>query len=505
VPAFLPVPSVAAPPRGLSNPSELCDMGDIYALIKMDDLVQTWAWSSTQARQALLALSSELRKLKFTDDLDEDDENSMVLSEQIVNDKDHAASCAHMVSDVLMLYAHTETLFVPHRYGTPRKVRYHDVAVVDVPGTNRVNLKNVPIASAKEGCGHIRTTEQGVDATSSSASFNKILPSRGYAVHEEILNWNVQSKEDYLKTATDNKQNHHQNCATEETMGNFGVAYLPSVESCFQLKSSDYTLQSRRTMMEHLRETPLRGWKQNKELHKLFFPSSILNNSNEEEETIVYGSPMFDDLLATIDSPSRAPTDVGPSTQRVLKALKSTTTVTNQNDNAADKVMENLTIVKEQVPENWIQCEHDACMKWRKIPIQVDVSALPEPWYCSMNQWDSTKCSCDAVEDSYDNDQDYQYVKEEIQSVKVGEKIDLFCQLKGGWSEASVKETRTNEGTGIVEAFCHYMVRGTQNWQQWIFPWFFLDFTDPTISLFFVHSLFFFFFLTISGLAIKIR
>ena len=177
---------------------------------------------------------------------------------------------------------------------------------------------------------------------------------------------------------------------------------------------------------------------------------------------------MFDDLLATIDSPSRAPTDVGPSTQRVLKALKSTTTVTNQNDNAADKVMENLTIVKEQVPENWIQCEHDTCMKWRKIPIQVDVSALPEPWYCSMNQWDSTKCFCDAVEDSYDNDQDYQYVKEEIQSVKVGEKIDLFCQLKGGWSEASVKETRTNEVTGIVEAFCHYMVRGTQNGQQWI-------------------------------------
>ena len=71
-----------------------------------------------------------------------------------------------------------------------------------------------------------------------------------------LLSWNVQSKEDYIKTATDNKQNHQQNCATEETMGNFGVAYLPSIESCFQIKSSDYTLQSRRTMMEHLREKP---------------------------------------------------------------------------------------------------------------------------------------------------------------------------------------------------------------------------------------------------------
>ena len=118
--------------------------------------------------------------------------------------------------------------------------------------------------------------------------------------------------------------------------------------------------------------------------------------------------------------------------------------------------------VKEQEPENWIQCEHDTCMKWRKIPMEVDVETLPEPWYCSMNQWDSSKCTCNAIEETWDTNalDDYNYKKEEIQILKQGEKIDLFCTNKGGWSEAKVMETRTKEDeNATMEVHCHYLVR----------------------------------------------
>jgi hypothetical protein len=459
VPPFVPIASVQAPSREIPLPSKLCDIDEIRALIKMDDLVQTWAWSSNQGRQALLALSSELRKLKSFDEMMDDlgeGEDDMMLSESDIQKKDHAASCAHMVSDVLTLYAHTETIFVPHRYGIPRNIRYHDVAVVDVPGTNRLHLKNVPVATKEEGCGYIRATEQGVLLSSESPN---AISSKGYAVHSEILNWNVQSKEDYIQTVTTERATGKK----IEKMGDVGVAYLPSIESCFRGKSCKYTLQSRRTMMEHLRETPLRGWEKNNELKKLFCHNESDGNNNlvakgEENDIIIYGSPMFDDVLATIDSPGRSATEIGPSTQRVLEALR-LATVANQDNDATDKVMEGLTVVKEQVPENWIQCEHETCMKWRKIPIDVDVSKLPEPWYCSMNQWDPSKSSCNAVEDSYDDDQEYKYVKEEKTTVQIGEKIDLFCQLKGGWSEAAVKDTRINQDTGSLEALCHYLVR----------------------------------------------
>ena len=256
-------------------------------------------------------------------------------------------------------------------------------------------------------------------------------------------------------------------------MGDVGVAYLPSISSCFLCPPSFMTekeetsapsdsLHARRTLLEHLRETPLTSWNDNDELRNIFCLAF------EDTDDIVYGSPMFDDLLSTIDdSPMRSITEIGPSTQRLLDSLHNATFQKKKkhgnedDDDEVDKVMEGLTVVKEIQPENWIQCEHDTCMKWRKIPVEIDVTTLPEPWYCTMNKWDPLKCACNAAEDTYDDDNEYQYVKEDIsQTIMPGEKIDLFCTQKGGWSEATVKETRKVEGKDddSMEAFCHYLV-----------------------------------------------
>lgn len=49
--------------------------------------------------------------------------------------------------------------------------------------------------------------------------------------------------------------------------------------------------------------------------------------------------------------------------------------------------------------ENWVQC--DKCGKWRRIPGSVDMDSLPDSWFCSMNQWDELRNSCEAVEEAY--------------------------------------------------------------------------------------------------------
>ena len=118
----------------------LCSEKEVQVLVKMDDLIQTWAWSPDQARQALLVLSSELRKFQPEDEDDEDDDHVDTDRAKLSAAKSYAASRAHMVSDLLTLYAHTETFFVPHRYGSQVNVRHHDVAVVDVPGTQKVMI-----------------------------------------------------------------------------------------------------------------------------------------------------------------------------------------------------------------------------------------------------------------------------------------------------------------------------------------------------------------------------
>jgi hypothetical protein len=49
---------------------------------------------------------------------------------------------------------------------------------------------------------------------------------------------------------------------------------------------------------------------------------------------------------------------------------------------------------------HWVQCERKNCKKWRKVPASIDMSTLPEKWYCEMNSWDTDRATCDGPEES---------------------------------------------------------------------------------------------------------
>lgn len=62
------------------------------------------------------------------------------------------------------------------------------------------------------------------------------------------------------------------------------------------------------------------------------------------------------------------------------------------------KVEEPAEVVPAVVPvAEWVQC--DTCGKWRKLPLNVAADSLPEQWYCSMNEWDTERNTCDAEEE----------------------------------------------------------------------------------------------------------
>ncbi len=56
----------------------------------------------------------------------------------------------------------------------------------------------------------------------------------------------------------------------------------------------------------------------------------------------------------------------------------------------------------------WVQCERKNCKKWRKVPAHIDLSTLPEKWYCEMNIWDPERATCDASEET-DSEGDTQF------------------------------------------------------------------------------------------------
>ncbi|XP_015258021.1 PREDICTED: MORC family CW-type zinc finger protein 3 [Cyprinodon variegatus] len=53
--------------------------------------------------------------------------------------------------------------------------------------------------------------------------------------------------------------------------------------------------------------------------------------------------------------------------------------------------------------QNWVQC--DTCLRWRKLPDGIDVSKLPDKWFCHMNP-DPQFRSCTVEEEPEDSDDD---------------------------------------------------------------------------------------------------
>ncbi|RLN92469.1 hypothetical protein BBJ28_00002904 [Nothophytophthora sp. Chile5] len=45
----------------------------------------------------------------------------------------------------------------------------------------------------------------------------------------------------------------------------------------------------------------------------------------------------------------------------------------------------------------WVQC--DSCKKWRTVPKDFDLNAMPKHWYCNMNTWDLAFASCAVAEE----------------------------------------------------------------------------------------------------------
>eukprot|EP00981_Chlorochromonas_danica_P005712 scaffold1172_cov180-Ochromonas_danica.AAC.39 len=70
----------------------------------------------------------------------------------------------------------------------------------------------------------------------------------------------------------------------------------------------------------------------------------------------------------------------------------------NTNSNMSSTVTLDNGVKVQQI--NWVRCEHKNCKKWRKVPPHVDMSTLPEKWYCEYNTWDLDSANCDAPEDS---------------------------------------------------------------------------------------------------------
>ncbi|KAG1692996.1 hypothetical protein DVH05_024032 [Phytophthora capsici] len=68
--------------------------------------------------------------------------------------------------------------------------------------------------------------------------------------------------------------------------------------------------------------------------------------------------------------------------------------------NKAKRALKRETSEEEEDEGNeakWVQC--DSCKKWRTVPRDFNLDAMPKHWYCNMNTWDDRFASCSVAEE----------------------------------------------------------------------------------------------------------
>ena len=364
------------------NTRETTVLPPAFAVLKrIEKLVQTWAWTLKDARRALTCLRDEIRALA-----DIDEELSMK----------HVALC-----DLLTMYLHTETFFTLHSYrkNTSRRMC---IPMADVPGTVSVTLPNLKPAEEP----YFETTVEYDE----------------HYIHKEMLYW------------------YDQGNANQMPVGLYGCVRLPSIESCFANNGVDchssevtkYKQKTREKIIKYFEAKSFeRPWPQE---CRHIFPDVLSQNMYQH----VYGSPLFDELLKGVGEDEKSL----PRTIRDLKrlSLRKKYKPLYKTEN----ILSSLQPVEEVKEENWIQCENPECLKWRKVPVTVDVLKVPSPWTCKDNIWNPKRADCSVPEESYSQDTQYAYEVEDIAGT-IGEYVDGFCQLDNTWHVCKIVDIREQD------------------------------------------------------------
>ncbi|KAL3662213.1 hypothetical protein V7S43_012544 [Phytophthora oleae] len=72
----------------------------------------------------------------------------------------------------------------------------------------------------------------------------------------------------------------------------------------------------------------------------------------------------------------------------------------NKAKREAQRTLKRETSEEEEEEGNeakWVQC--DSCKKWRTVPRDFNLDAMPKHWYCNMNTWDERFASCSVAEE----------------------------------------------------------------------------------------------------------
>jgi hypothetical protein len=226
---------------------------------------------------------------------------------------------------------------------------------------------------------------------------------------------------------------------------------LPTPSVCFGESEDSYSSSKREKLYEHLCNDKSQAMPWPADIRKCF--TTKLQSSDITAASIL-GSPVLDTHLGQVDA-------IDTCLDEMFGAMR-------KRKNIDHEAMQLDGILPPEENTGWVQC--DACMKWRRVPWNVNTDDLPDEWYCKDNFWDAAEiATCDADQDVFNPDKESTVfdVESAPEPCEVGDLKDVFCMRNEVFYEAKVMQLRASKTEGEpAEALFHFKgwKKNTDEW-----------------------------------------
>jgi hypothetical protein len=327
-------------------------------------------------------------------------------------------------ADLLLMYARTSTFFSLKPYkklkSTPIEVYARELGnAVPISAIDDPKKVDVPGGSASplpEGTRNdFGDDDNGSDACSMEVE-NSSKPSRKskkcLCDPEDIIsNVAVEYQGDYVLSQLLQWYNAGigQKPGLPDTLG---CVLLPSMEGCWTIdgtsvsnshtdRATRYQSTIRRRLIEWFKEPLKRGSPWPDDVRRAFVDKTEDKPiADASSRWLPLGSPILDFLVTGEDFNIN-------SILQTLASFHSSSALGTTS--AADGLLSSVDHGRPaQAVSNWVQCENPQCLKWRKVPWNVDIDMLSEKFFCRDNIWNPQSASCDAPDDEWDENTDAQ-------------------------------------------------------------------------------------------------
>ena len=206
------------------------------------------------------------------------------------------------------------------------------------------------------------------------------------------------------------------------------------------------------------------GW--DKDLLDVFGVAGKSGGKSGTDESFIFGSPLLDLLLTNDDQNLAAVMNVfyvehagGPelaakSNKRKVRGGGEKVDLKEERGKLMGAVNDGNK--KGVAKFNWVQCEDENCMKWRKLPWFVDPeNDLPEIFLCSDNKWEEEKAFCEAPEDVFDANAEATQASLAVGEAEIieGACFDFRCEKMNNTYQVGQVQSICRGGTMIVVKF----------------------------------------------------